>query len=75
MRHRQAPKLKGSMRKVVLALVLVLACGCATPDRFHDLRTRDPVMTRPTPWVIESVPEFLSVLARLFGPESGKVIY
>jgi len=75
MRDRQAPKLKGRMRKAVFALMLALTVGCASPDRFRDLRTRDPVTTRRPPWVIESIAEFLTFVGQVLGPQSGKVIY
>lgn len=70
MRDRQAPKLKGTMRKVVFALMLALALGCVSPDPHHDLRTPDPVNARPPDPIIATFVWVLYVVAGWLAPKT-----
>ncbi len=58
------------MRRLGLALLVVLCAGCATPDRHHDLRTPDPVEVTTGDEVFALLMEILYVVGLWLGPET-----
>lgn len=59
-----------TMRKIGLALLLVLLASCSTPDRFHDVRTPDPVNATTASGVMWVLMYVIYFLASWLGPKT-----
>lgn len=57
-----------SIRGCCLALLLALLVGCATPDRYHDLRNPDPVEATTASGVFSLLAEIVYFLGSWLGP-------